>query len=333
MTRLADISRRRFLGGALAFGATATLAACGYQEESGGAGSDSGNTWSYTDDRGRKLDGPRPQRIVAQVTAAAALWEFGVRPIGIFGPSKLPNGQKDPQVGNVDVNRVQSLGNVWGEFNYDRYVSLNPDLLVSVMYLRNELWYVPEEQAGQIEKVAPTIGVNLAGVSMPDGIEKFRTLAQKLGGDVDAPSVTQAKQAWDRADAEFGATVSATRGKKLMLASATQDGMYVGNAQGFPSSKHLADKGLTFVEPAAPGDGNYWEQLSWENAGKYQADAILLDSRFGNLQPRDLTAFPTWQQLPAVKAGNVFAWNPETPFSYRAATEQLNRLARDLKQI
>ena len=43
--------------------------------------------------------------------------------------------------------------------------------------------------------------------------------------------------------------------------------------------------------------------LSWENAGKFTADLILLDNRSTALQPKDLAAKPTWAQLPAVKAG------------------------------
>ncbi|TWE14087.1 ABC transporter substrate-binding protein [Prauserella muralis] len=327
-----DLSRRRFLGGALALGATATLAACGYQEDTGGSGTS--QAWSYTDDRGRKLGGDRPKRIVAQVTAAAALWEFGIRPVGIFGPSKLPNGEKDPLAGPIDLGKVQSLGNVWGEFNYDRYVSLEPDLLISVMYLRDELWYVPAEQAEAVEKAAPTLGVDLAGVSMPDGIEKFRTLAKALGADVNTPRINEAKATFERAGQNFADAAKTVNGKTALLVSATKEGMWAGNAQGFPSSKQMAEAGLTFLEPKAPGDGNYWEQLSWENAGKYRSDIILLDNRHGNLQSEQLKAsYPTWRQLPAVRAGNVFAWNPETPFYYEAATEQLDRLGSSLRTV
>ncbi|ASR38714.1 iron complex transporter substrate-binding protein [Prauserella marina] len=326
-----DVNRRRFLGGALALGATTVLAACGYQEDTTQQGSES--TWSFKDDRGRTLDGNRPERIVAQVTAAAALWEFGIRPVGIFGPSKLPTGKPDPQVGNVDLASVQSLGNVWGEFNYDRYVELKPQLLVSVMYLKDELWYVPAEQAGAVERAAPTVGLDLGGISITDGIEKFRALAKALGGDVDSDSVKKAKAEFDSFTEDFPQTVNAVGDKKLLLVSATQEGVWAGNAQGFPSSKYLADNGLSFVEPNAPGDGNYWEQLSWENAGTYPADVILLDSRYGNLQADQLGGYPTWQKLPAVQEGNVIPWNPETPFSYSAAVGELGSIGTALRAI
>ncbi|MGW4794900.1 hypothetical protein ACWEPC_21060 [Nonomuraea sp. NPDC004297] len=51
---------------------------------------------------------------MAQSGAAAALWDFGVRPVGVFGPHKLKDGGRDPEVGEVDIAAVESIGNVWG---------------------------------------------------------------------------------------------------------------------------------------------------------------------------------------------------------------------------
>ena len=45
-------------------------------------------SWSFTDDRGVTLTSPAvPSRIVAQTSAAAALYDFGVQVVGIYGPS------------------------------------------------------------------------------------------------------------------------------------------------------------------------------------------------------------------------------------------------------
>lgn len=161
---LSALPRRDFLaaGLGLMFGLTAcgggsgtTPAAPGASAASPGAG-----PWTFTDDRGKKIDLPaRPSRIVAQVGAAAALWDFGIRPIGVFGPHKLKDGGKDPQVGEVDITKVESLGNVWDEFNVEKYISLQPELLISGMYDDKALWYVPEKSSATIEQVAPTLGV------------------------------------------------------------------------------------------------------------------------------------------------------------------------------
>ncbi|SFP82048.1 iron complex transport system substrate-binding protein [Amycolatopsis arida] len=312
-----------------ALGLVGGLAACGYREE---APSGTGATWTYTDDRGRVLDGPRPTRIVAQVTAAAALWEFGVRPVGIFGPATLPDGRPTSQAGAVDVASVTSLGNVWGEFDFDAYVGLRPELLVSVVYQNDELWYVPAEQVDQVERAAPTVGVNLAGVPMLDAIGEFADLAAALGADVQTPAVTDAKAAFERADQEFAAVVrERLSGQRVLVTSATQDHLYVGEPNAFPSVKHLMQRGMPLVVPEQTTDSGYWEALSWENAGKYPVDVILLDSREGNLQADDLAAFPTWARLPAVRAGRVISWNMELPFSYRALATELTHLTDHLR--
>ncbi|GAB3480651.1 ABC transporter substrate-binding protein [Amycolatopsis cihanbeyliensis] len=333
MRSLNALSRRGFLTGVAALGASTALASCGYREDGGTEGTGAGTTWRYTDGRGRVLDGPRPERIVAQVAAAAALWEFGLRPVGIFGPSRLPDGSPDPEVGQVDLDTVTSLGNVWGEFNYDAYIELRPDLLVSIMYTEDSLWYVPEEQADQVEKAAPTVGVDVGFVSMLDGIAKFRELATALGADVDAEPVREARAGFEEVDARFEAAVDALGDQRVLLVSATQDNLYVGKAAGFPAAKHFTERGMTVVEPEQTTDGDYWEALSWENAGKYEADVILYDNRAENLQRTELAGFPTWNQLPAVQAGRITGWNPAVPFSYHSFASQLTSITDALGRM
>ncbi|MFD9889487.1 ABC transporter substrate-binding protein [Amycolatopsis sp. NPDC059027] len=335
MNNLPTLSRRGFLAGTAAAGAMTLLSACGYTEDKpSGSG---GATWTYTDDRGRKLDGERPTRIVAQVTAAAALWDYGIRPIGIFGPSKLADGKPDPQVGGVDLNAVTSLGNVWNEFNFDKFVSLNPQLLVSVIYLKQQMWYVPDTQADKVDKAAPSVGVGLQGIAMPEGIAKFAALAKALGADVEAPAVQQARASFEQADAALGEAIKKTSGLKVLLLSAQKDTCYVANAPAFATSKHYQNKGMKFVAPQNPDNsqGGYYEQVSWENIGKYEADVIMYDSRGGSLSlgPDGLGGVPTWQQLPAVKAGRLIAWNNETPFSYQRFTQELSSLTAALNRF
>jgi iron complex transport system substrate-binding protein len=72
--------------------------------------------------------------------------------------------------------------------------------------------------------------------------------------------------------------------------------------------------------------------LSWENIDKYGADVIMLDSRAQALQPKDLAAGkPSWRRLPAVKAGQVIAWQPEPRFSYAGCAPILETLARTIR--
>ncbi|RZS31340.1 iron complex transport system substrate-binding protein [Herbihabitans rhizosphaerae] len=335
MRDLPTLSRRGFLAGTAALGATTLLSSCGYTEENPtGAG---GPTWTFTDDRGRKLDGPRPARIVAQVTAAAALWDFGIRPIAVFGPSKLPDGKPDPQVGGVDLNAVTSLGNVWNEFNFDKFASLDPQLLVTVIYLKQQMWYVPDTQADRVDKTAPSVGIGLQGISMPEGIAKFAALARALGADTDSPAIRQARQEFERADAALGEAIKKAAGLRVLLLSAQKDTCYVANPTAFATSRHYQNKGVRFVLPEKPdtADGGYYEQVSWENIGKYEADVILYDARGGSLSlgPDGLGNVPTWRQLPAVRAGRLVPWNNETPLSYQRFTPELTALTSALHRF
>ncbi|RVX41739.1 hypothetical protein EDD27_4306 [Nonomuraea polychroma] len=77
---------------------------------------------------------------MAQFDSAAALWDFGVRPIAVYGPHRLKDGSRDRAVGEVDITKVESIGNAFGEFNVEKYASLQPDVLVAGMYEKNKLW-------------------------------------------------------------------------------------------------------------------------------------------------------------------------------------------------
>ena len=124
-------TRRQFLAGTGTFALAALLGGCGDGETDGRAAQTDGS-WEFTDDRGRKISLPRrPQRIVAQVGAAAALWDFGIRPVGIFGEQKLSfaeggsaNTGVDHRVGNLDLGAVEWVGTTYGEFNIEKYAAL-----------------------------------------------------------------------------------------------------------------------------------------------------------------------------------------------------------------
>ncbi|PRX60792.1 hypothetical protein B0I32_116183 [Nonomuraea fuscirosea] len=47
-----------------------------------------------------------------------------MRPVGVFGPHKLKGGGPDPEVGEVGITKVESIGNVWGEFDIEKYEQL-----------------------------------------------------------------------------------------------------------------------------------------------------------------------------------------------------------------
>lgn len=335
MSHLSSFDRRQFLraAGLTGLGAAGlvTLAACG------GSGDDAGGStgWSFKDDRGKTVETAQsPKNVVAQVTAAAALWDFGVRPTGIFGPSKLDSGENDPQVGNVDLTKVTSVGAEFNDFNIEQYAGLNPDLLVSIMYLADKsLWYVPVDTTDQILDIAPSVGINGLGVTVKEVIERFGVLAEALGADLSADAVTTPKADFEAAGEELSQTVKDKAGLKVMAISSSDQLFYIGTPEQFPDLKYFyTDLGMDFFVPEEISDAGYWMEVSWEQAASYQADVILYDARTGSLTPEHLAATqPTWNLLPAVKANQLVPWSSEAPFSYSVYAEKMRTISDQLK--
>lgn len=289
--------------------------------------------WTWTDDRGKTITLPeRPERIVAQSGAAAALWDFGVRPVGVFGPHKLKNGGRDPEVGEVDIDTVESIGNVWGEFNVEKYASLQPDLLVAGMYQKNTLWYVPEESLDAIDQIAPTVGVQLSGKPLPGIIERYGELAAALGADPDAPAVAEARKRFDAASAALKDLAAKRPGLTVMVVTATPDALYVAYKPDHPDIAYWSELGLNIVSPERPteSEGGFWEVLSWENADKYKADVILVDARAQSMKAEEMAKKPTWADLPAVKAGQVYPWHAAERYSHLGYAKVMEELVAEL---
>lgn len=327
-------TRRSLLAAGGAAGIGALLTACG---GSGGGdsagGGEGGGSWSFTDDRDKKvtLDGP-PQRIVAFTGTAAALHDFGItdRIVGVFGPTKLKNGEPDPQAGDLDVDKLTIIGNTYGEFDVEKYATTRPDVLITNMYDPGALWYVPQEAQKKILKLAPAIALTTARISMQKIVQRYAELAKALGADLNADQVTSDKKRFEQAAADLRAAAKEKK-LKVMAASGSKDLFYVSNPEINADLMYYRELGVDLVMPKNTDKGGYFESLSWENADKYDADVILLDSRTSALQPEALKEKPAWRDLPAVKAGQVIPWASEPRFSYAGCAPLLEDLAKSIR--
>ncbi|MEY9928946.1 iron complex transport system substrate-binding protein [Catenulispora sp. GP43] len=303
------------------------LAACDNGKSSSNSGSPS--SWSFTDDRKQMVKAPSaPTRVVAYTGTAAALVDFGLdhQIVGVFGETT--------QAGDLNVGKVTVLGNAWGEFNVEKYAALNPQLLVTHMYDPGALWYVPNESKGQIAKLAPSVAVNVAKVSLPTPIQRYAELARSLGADLRAKKVTDAKTRFQTAAETLRTAAKAAKaagGLKVLAASGSPDTFYASNPGIAADLMYFAELGVDLIVPDKLDSGAYFESLSWENADKYKADLILLDSRSTALQPAALAAKPSWNVLPAVKAGQVTPWDAVPRFSYAGAAPLLESLAKAIQ--
>ncbi|MBP2402123.1 Ferric-citrate-binding protein [Streptomyces netropsis] len=328
-------SRRGLLaaGGALGIGAFLTACGGGGSKDSGGSGSgsDSG-PWTFKDDRGTTVKADKtPKKVVAFTGTAAALYDFGFECAGVFGPTKLKDGKPDPQAGDLDVDKVTILGNAWGEFNVEKYAAMSPELLVTNMLQAQELWYVPDDSKKKILGLAPSVGLGVTKVSLTQVIGRYAELAGSLGADLEAKKVTDAKARFEKASETLRQAAKAKKGLKVLCASGSADLLYVSEPSVYADLTYFKQLGVEFIVPDKV-TGGFFESLSWENAGKYAADLILLDNRTSALQPKDLESKPTWAQLPAVKAGQITPWLSEPRYSYAGCAPLVEGLAAALEK-
>ncbi|MEV6109002.1 ABC transporter substrate-binding protein [Streptomyces sp. NPDC051940] len=333
-----NLTRRGILAAGGALGITALLAACG-DDKSGG--SDSGaaketkkdGPWSFKDDRGETAQKPTaPKNIVAFTGTAAALHDYGVEVKGVFGPTKTADGKADVQAGDLDVNKVEIIGNVWGEFNIEKYAALAPEVLITGMYDKGALWYVPDESKDKILKLAPSVALMVARETMPKVLERHAQLAESLGADLKSTAVADARTRFEKAAEELRSAAKSNPGVKVLIASGSADILYISTPELSADLLYFQELGVEIVVPDREklDEGGWFESLSWENADKYAADVILLDNRTGTLQTDQLKDKPTWAKLPAVAAGQVVPRVTEPVFSYDKCAPILEDLAKTI---
>ncbi|EPH45532.1 ABC transporter substrate-binding protein [Streptomyces aurantiacus] len=339
MPRLPQPSRRGILAAGGALGLTAALAACG--DEKAGKNGDSsggGGAWSFKDDRGKtaKADST-PKNIVAFTGVAAALYDYGIEVKGVFGPTKTKDGKPDVQAGDMDVSKLTILGNAWDQFNIEKYVGLQPDVLISTMFDdQGTLWYVPEASKDKILKLAPSVGVSVYDRQMTKPLERLLTLAESLGADVKADKVVKAKKRFEAAAERLRKAAKSRPEIKVLVGSASQDIFYVSGSNLSADLEYFKALGVNLVEPPAKAlkeSGGWFENLSWENVDKYEADVIMMDNRTSAIQPSALAEQkPTWEKLPAVKAGQVIPRVTEPIYSYAKCAPILEELAEAIEK-
>ena len=326
-------TRRGLLAVGSALGLGAVLAACGSGDtkDSTGKSAEKSGPWSFKDDRGTDVKlKSTPKNIVAFTGTAAALHDYGVEVKGVFGPTKTKDDKPDVQAGDLDVTKVTILGNVYGKFNIEQYAALNPELLITNMWAKDDPWYVPPQSKDKIMKLAPSVLLWAAETTMAKALQRHAELAESLGGDVRGKKAADAKARFEKAAARLRAAAKARPDIKVLIGSGSQDLLYVSVPKMSADTLYFQELGVKFVEPKPNAQG-FFEELSWENAGKYGADLIILDNRTGTLQADSLKTKPTWAGLPAVKAGQVIPRVTEPIYSYDKCAPIIEDLAKAIE--
>ncbi len=323
--------KRAFLAAPAAI-ALLTLAGCG----SSSSDDDISGPWTYTDDRGTKISVDNtPRRIVAQSSVAAALSELGLddQIVGTFGPLKLPDGSVDPQAAGLDLDEVTDVtgGGEYGSLDLEKLAALKPDLIVTNMYIKPDLWYLNDATAKQVEKLAPTLAINFQGLDLVETIESVEKVAARLGADLKDDDVVEARAAFDAASKRLAAVGDRLGDKTVLPVSATADLFYAGDPAQFPDIAYYQSIGLPIADVKAKKD-SYWDELSWEKSDTYDADVVLWDNRLGAAGLKSLKAQPVFGTIKGAKADAYVPWAAVTPPGYEAYARIIDTLVNDLEE-
>lgn len=337
-------TRRRPLVALLAGAAILVSAACGSDggtpEPISAAGTEETSGWSFTDDLGVTVTrDARPTRIVSQVSAAATLYDYGIEPVGVFGPMAHEDGTVANQAGNLaKIADLPSVGSAWGEFNIEQLAALQPDLIVTVTYeesLENAkydpYWYVPGDSQEAIQKIAPIVAIKVNGDPVDHTVQRFADLAEALGVEMDEGTMAADFQRFEEAHGDLEEAIASKPGLTAMFVAGHTDNLYVANPKVAVDVAWFRELGLDVPEVTVD-EGEFWETLSWEQAGRHAVDLIFNDIRQQSLtveQMRD--DHPTFANLPAVKAGQVGKWHFESPYSYGAMADALADMAATVR--
>ncbi|GAB2579866.1 ABC transporter substrate-binding protein [Microlunatus antarcticus] len=278
------------------------------------ATSEAAQPWSYTTGFGEAVTLPtRPKVIVADAYSAAALWDYGIRPAGVFGYGLEPNASP-LALGNADRAAMQVVG-TGGELQIEKLAALKPDVVIGFGNVTTAgagwTWW-DEDVTKQATAVAPFVGVRSVGQKVPDVIEEYRRLAAALGADTTSASVVQAQNAFTAASETLAGTAK-RRDLKAIALNGTAADLYVGGP-GLPQLGLLNDLGATTVGPPSKtsADGEDWAEVSWELVPDYPADIVL--AYVGSA--KEFPEISVYRSLPAVKARQTLTWDDKMPFTY-----------------
>ena len=326
------LSRRRLLAAGPAAAALAALPRLAAAQATPTAGG-----WTFTDDAGKTVTLPTmPTRVAGDLNAMSSLWDFGVKPVGVSGWTT----STDVAWGNLprDTPVISSAAGA-PDPDPEKLLQLGADLFVTIYWGHKDNpyeWSFPDpETAAKINQIVPVIGINGTGNANAN-IERFAELAALLGADVNAPAVQEAKAAYDKAIADLKANAAAKKDLKSIFVYADGTSMYVAYPPIWADLSMYQELGLNTVVPDGVPAGDYWEELSPEQALKYPADILFQSARDGAFTIEQLKAHPTYGQIPAVKEGQAYSWNQDSVQSYegmKAAVQAVADALKDAKDI
>ncbi len=328
-------SRRSLIAG---LGATAAAAALGStaraQDATPGASpaaSPADGPWSHTDVFGNTVELPaRPVRIAANLMTAAALWDYGIRPVAVFDwtASQFPDGDHVGW-GNVDPATVTNVGDADGNILPEDLKVVAPDIILTLSYDASDpdgsTAGVAPDYADAINTIAPVFVVTDQDATDIQ-LQRLIDLAVALGGDIESDEVLAAQQTYQQRVMEVAAIVQVKADQTALFANFDQAALWVAGPQGVADLQFLGSLGLKFANGESDAAGDFWEELSLEAVDRYPADMIFNDvySLYGTLE--ELQGQAAFGTMPAIAAGQVGTWLRDFPVNYAGMVQFLDSI-------
>lgn len=290
--------------------------------------------WSFTDGSGEVVELDEvPTRIIAHAAEAAALMSYGIRPVGIYGDEPVTT---DPNLQGLDLTGIEILGEEWGSIDVAKASTLSPDLIVA------DWWPAEKAHSGfedgvkakskKLADLAPVVGAT-QGDSILDLAQGYEDLAASLGADVESSQGAEDKAAFEEARDAFVAAMQEKDFTALAVSPAS-DLLYVANPAYAPELQDFERWGLDIIEPDSPDPAfPYWENLSWENADKYQPDVLMFDNRSFAADQKTVRSQPTWTSIRAAEADQVVEWPGFWLHTYGHFATALDQLREELSDL
>lgn len=307
------------------------LAACG-SDSSSNSGTDAEAAWTYTDGAGKTVTlDERPSRIIAHAYSAAALMEFGIRPVAVYADGPIKD---DVGLQGVDLSGIEVIGEEWGKIDVEKAAALNPDLIVGDYWPVEKSYSGTEEgveaRSKKIAELAPIVGP-AQGDSIVDLIEGYEELAAALGADVTTGDGAQAKADFEAARDAFSEAVAAKPGLTALAISPQEDNYPVAVPKYAPELLDFRSWGLDVIVPTTPDpEFPYWQTLSFERADEYQPDLLLFDDRNYPAGLETLQEQPIAESITAFAAGQHTTWPAYWLHTYGDYAEQLTNLTETI---
>lgn len=286
--------------------------------------------FSFTDAQAKTVTRPvQPTRIIADEYSAAALLALGVVPVGIWSPRPL---EESAALRCLDIAEAAWVSKLAGGINPTAVSALKPDLIVG-QYTRSTGSFtgLDDAEAATLRGYAPLVAIERSETSSLETIANYEELVDALGVDREDQPLADARADFDAATVEFR---SALRGQGRLRVAALWpwDNALVRDDTVDPDLSDLDEWGLQIVStPGYPSRLGWFEVPYEEVDSALDIDIALLYRNPDETEPYPPSGladrFPALSQVPAVRAGQLIAWDPGVNVGYRRYAKTLRAYA------